>query len=215
MSINDLKNKYTNYLSFILHRSYLLSLKDVLDFIDAKPRFRKRARVVQRIESQPIKEGPMKKIGQHWKSWRLRYFVLLPSLLMQYFTNQDAYRNRKEPTGNIDLTQIKKVSYNDETSHQYSFQMEDVKRIWKFQHDDEAERNEWVQQIVVLLNENVKNGTIPEFSKLSTNTNNPTNTNINANANNVASHHNSMMSIRQINNNNNNYFNKDTKKNWK
>ena len=50
-----------------------MGAKDILDFIQAPEKVRRAAKKVMEIENIPVKSGQMKKEGEKWKGYRLRY----------------------------------------------------------------------------------------------------------------------------------------------
>eukprot|EP01084_Bolivina_argentea_P063886 116551_1 len=93
----------------------------------------------------------MKKEGEKWKGYRLRFFVLLPNYLLQYYETADAYQIGIQPKGSIDLTLATKILVYDKTSNPYSMGIKTPMRIWKLQCDTESDRDEWVQSLRTLL----------------------------------------------------------------
>ena len=171
--VSSTSSEYQEYLSKILCRICWVHFVEVLEFIQAPIQFVKI--VKSRFENErnsAIKCARLKKEGEKNKSYSKRYFVVLSNMIMQYWDNEQSFKesliknkngknkngNYKSPKGNIDLLLVNSIISQD-IGKKFTFHLSTPNRVWKIQCTSENEKNEWVQ----FLNQYLSSKQYPAF----------------------------------------------------
>ena len=114
--IQQKKIEYRDYLSSLIHRSPILSCKEVMNFIQLPPKIEKIVNKINKIESIPIRSGIMKKKGEKNKKYRSRFFVLSLNFLFKYFEDENTFQSGLESKGCIDLKYADEIKIIEPTN---------------------------------------------------------------------------------------------------
>eukprot|EP00936_MAST-01D_sp_MAST-1D-sp1_P000953 g953.t1 len=189
-----------NYLDDIMVQPDVRSAPEFMAFVSPPARSlekhlgsdRAAKTVPRKARKQDLKEGVMSKRGQLVKSWKERFFVLLPaerklqyyaaaapaevgdlavdagdssSIAMHIKNKKDA--DQEQPAllkGQISLRNVK-VSPAPADGHPWAFQLDDHDRTWLLEPQTEEERDSWIQAISACVPQrDTKQGTFDKYS---------------------------------------------------